>query len=447
MVRASTDETGAAAPALFRAAVRPIREFFELEAAGGVVLLAAAAAALAWANLGDAAAYQAFGDTQLALGVGGLSVVFTLRELVNDGLMTLFFFLVGMEIKEELVLGELRTRAQAALPLVGAVGGMVVPAAVYAALNRGGPGLAGWGVPMATDIAFAIGVLRLLRSRVPHALVVFVTALAIFDDIGGILVIAFFYGHGVQPVWLAGAAAAAVILVALGRAGVHGRVPWTLGGLALWIAFHEAGIHATLAGVVLGLAIPVRSRVPPHDVLDALAHHARELAATRSDEELDAENVRAIERALEARQAPLSRFTKALHPWVAFGIMPLFAFVNSGVALAGLSRDQLGGPVAVGTALALLVGKPLGIAGFCAAAVRLGVAEVPGGAGWVKLVGVSIVAGIGFTVALFIAGLAFADAPGLLEEAKLGILAGSVATGLAGAALLLATPRSTPAGR
>lgn len=445
---------------IFRAAAEPIQEFFRLEASGGIVLLLAAAAALAWANLGDAAGYRALVGTPITFSAGSLSAAFTLREAVNDGLMTLFFFLVGMEIKEELVLGELRTLRKASLPLVGALGGMVVPAAIYVALNAGGPGLAGWGVPMATDIAFAIGVLTLLRSRVPHALVVFLTALAIFDDIGGILVIAVFYGHGVDPVALVAAAALGAVLVVLGRRQVYAPAVWAAGGLLLWWTFHRAGIHATLAGVALGLVIPARPRFPPRHVIDALARHVGALVAARSgsslgspigsDDELDSENVRGIERALEAGEAPLARFSSALHPWVAFGIVPLFAFANSGVAVAGLSRDQLVGPVAAGTAVALLLGKLAGIFGFTAAAVKLGLAPLPKGADWAKLLGVSLVAGIGFTVALFIAGLAFAGSP-LLEEAKVGILAGSLAAGVAGALVLLGTrkddgERDRPAG-
>jgi NhaA family Na+:H+ antiporter len=319
---------------------------------------------------------------------------------------------------------------------------MVVPAAVYLAFNAGGPGQSGWGIPMATDIAFAIGVLTLLRSRVPHALVVFVTALAIFDDIGGILVIAVFYGHGLSPLWLAGAAAIGSGLVLLARWGVRSGVAWAAAGTLLWLALHEAGIHATIAGVVAGLAIPARARVSPRTVIDALATHARALAA-RPEADLDADAILAIERALEARQAPLARFTSILHPWVAFGVMPVFALVNSGVEVVGVGVERLAGTIAVGTALALFAGKIAGVFAFTAAAVKLGLAPMPGGASWGKLVGVSFVTGIGFTVALFIAGLAFPGDAALLDEAKVGILAGSLAAGVVGALVLRATPTVT----
>ncbi len=426
-----------AAPPIFKAIVAPVQAFFRLEAASGLVLLGAAAAALAWANLGGASSYRAFVGAPVAVRLGPVGAAFTLHALVNDGLMALFFFVVGMEIKHELVLGELRSRAQAALPLVAAAGGMVVPAALYLAFNAGGPGQPGWGIPMATDIAFAIGVLTLLGPRVPRPLVVFVTALAIFDDIGGILVIAIFYGHGLSPLWLAAAAGVAGGLVLLARWGVRSGLAWALAGGALWVALHEGGIHATIAGVVAGLAVPARAPVSPRRVIDALATHAAALAA-RADAGLDGEEIRAIERALEVREAPLTRFTSILHPWVAFGVMPVFALVNSGVEIAG--GEGLGGPVAVGTAVALFAGKLAGVFAFTAASVRLGLAPMPGGASWAKLLGVSLVTGIGFTVALFIAGLAFPDDAALLDQAKVGILAGSFAAGIAGALVLRATP-------
>jgi len=426
-------------PSIFRAVVRPFERFFRLEAASGIVLLGAAVAALAWANLGGAESYRSIVEARIALGAGSFSTEFTVRQLVNDGLMALFFFVVGMEIKRELVLGELRTASQAALPLVAALGGMVVPAAFYLAFNASGPGRAGWGVAMATDIAFAIGILSMLRSRVPHGLVVFVTALAIFDDIGGILVIAFFYGSGVSPSWLGAAAGIYAVLLLLGRWNVRSGVLWAAVGSLLWFAIHHAGIHATIAGVLVGLAIPARARVSPREVIEALAHHAGRLADTASDEELDAASVEGIERAIEARESPLGRFEGLLHPWVAFGVMPIFALANSGVEVAGLSTDRITGNVAVGTAVALFVGKQAGIFAVSLAAVKLGLGRLPAGATWGKLFGVSVVAGIGFSVALFIAGLAFPGHPDLLDEAKVGILAGSLAAGVMGALVLRAT--------
>jgi NhaA family Na+:H+ antiporter len=427
---------------LFAAVAQPIQAFFRLEAASGILLLACAVAALAWVNLFGEEGYHAVFESPIAIGLGDRAVRFSVHALVNDGLMTIFFFVVGMEIKRELVSGELRTRSQAILPLVAALGGMVVPAAIYLAFTAGGPGQRGWGIPMATDIAFAIGVLTLLRSRVPYALVVFLTALAIFDDIGGILVIALFYGSGLDARWLGFAVAVAVLLWTMHRRYVRNGFLWAIAGALLWYALHGAGIHATIAGVVLGFAIPARPLRPLPLVLRGLADHAEALARTCGNESLDAQAVLGIEERLEDLEAPLTRFIHALHPFSSFVVMPVFALANSGVAIAGGSGAAgLTGAVGAGIAVALVVGKPLGIFGFTWVAVKLGLAKVPGDASTAKLFGVSVVAGIGFTVALFIASLAFADDAALLDQAKLGILAGSFVAGLGGAILLLLTPR------
>lgn len=378
---------------LLGAVVRPLQEFLRAEAASGVVLLACAVAALVWANA-HAASYHALFDGPLLGSAGpaaGATAPLTARAIINDGLMAIFFFVVGMEIKRELASGELSSPARAALPAIGALGGMIVPALIYTAFNHGGPGARGWGIPMATDIAFTIGVLTLLGGRVPRALVVFVTALAIFDDIGGILVIAFFYGHGVKWPWLAAAAALLALLVLAGRTRVARAPVYALAGAALWWLFHESGIHATIAGVALGLAIPVRL---------------------------------------------VARFVRVLHPPVAFALMPLFALANSGVTIRG--AGELASPVALGAAAGLLIGKPLGIFGLTWLAVKLRLAPMPGDAAAGQLLGVSIVAGIGFTVALFIAALAFDGAPALLDRAKLGVLAGSLVAGATGFVLLRA---------
>jgi NhaA family Na+:H+ antiporter len=426
---------------VFGTVVAPIQAFFRLEAASGFVLLACAVAALAWANVGGIDSYRALFGSTFTVAVGPAVARFTLLQLVNDGLMTVFFFVVGMEMKRELVDGELRTLRQAVLPGIAALGGMIVPALVYVAFNHGGPGRPGWGIPMATDIAFCIGVLTLLRTRVPRALIVFVTALAIFDDIGGILVIAMFYGHGINLAWLAAAGVVALALVAMSRAHVRASLAWTAAGAALWYALHHAGIHATISGVLLGLAIPARTRQPLRAVIDELARHAAHLARKQGDDERQSAEILAIEEALEEVEAPLTRFVHALHGWVAFGIMPMFALANSGVYVAGLDRSQLTGQVAVGTAVALFVGKQVGIFTFSLAAVKLGVARLPRDTTLAKLFGASIVAGIGFTVALFIATLAFPTSPALLDEAKFGILAASLMAGLVGGAVLRLTRR------
>jgi Na+:H+ antiporter, NhaA family len=426
---------------LFAAVVRPFQAFLRLEAASGIVLLSCALVALAFANSGSSDAYRLFFGAPLEVAAGPLRARFSVAAFINDGLMTIFFFVVGMEIKRELVIGELRTLGQAMLPLIAAVGGMLAPAAIFLLFNASGPGKPGWGIPMATDIAFCVGVLTLLRSRVPHALTVFVTALAIFDDIGGILVIALFYGRGLSAAWLGFAAAIVLGLVLMSRADVRSFAAYALVGALLWYALHHAGIHATIAGVVVGLSVPARSRSRPREVLEELALHASQLVRKSGDEELDSAAILEVEARLEDLEAPLTRFVHVLHPWVAFVIMPLFALANSGVDLRALGPAQITGRIAVGTAVALFVGKQLGIFVFTWIAVRLGAAPMPGAASAGKLLGVSIVAGIGFTVALFIAGLAYPMSPALLDEAKVGILAGSLVSGLVGAAVLRLTRR------
>jgi Na+:H+ antiporter, NhaA family len=424
---------------LFGAVVRPLQAFLQLEAASGILLLACAFAALVWANV-DLPGYRAVFDYPLSLGAGSAAGVFSLRTLINDGLMSVFFFVVGMEIKRELVVGELDSLAKATLPAIAAVGGMVLPAGIFLALNSSGPGQRGWGIPMATDIAFCVGILTLLGDRVPRALVVFVTALAIFDDIGGILVIAFFYGHGLSVFWLLGAGALTLVLFAMNRLYVRNGLAYALVGTGLWYALHEGGIHATLSGVVLGLIIPARPPRASREVLAELAGYVALLDEKTRDEELDGAEILAIEEKLEDLQAPVQRFIHALHPFVAFLIMPAFALANSGVAVGG-GISSLLAPVALGTAFGLFAGKQLGIFGFTLLAVKLGLAPMPGGASSAKLWGVSVIAGVGFTVALFIAGLAYRDAPDLADQAKIGILLGSLASGGLGFALLRMTRR------
>ena len=388
----------------FRVVLRPLQAFLRLEAASGILLLLAASAALVWANLHPRSYEALFVAPHTFAAAGELVARFSLRALINDGLMTLFFFVVGMEVKRELVGGELNSPRKAVLPAVAAVGGMLVPIGIYVLFNWGRPGLRGWGIPMATDIAFCVGILVLLEDRVPRPLVVFVTALAIFDDIGGILVIALFYGHGFHVWWLLAALAPCLALLLMNQARVTSGLVFALVGIVLWYALHHGGIHATLAGVILGLGVPARSRRPSRQRLDELAEV----------------------------QSPIGRLLHLLHPMVAFGIMPLFALANAGVPLRHVGLASFSSPVALGAAAGLFLGKQAGVFAFTLAAVRLGLSPMPAGSSTAKLLGVSTTAGVGFTVALFIAALAFEDEPALLDQAKLGILFGSVAAGLAG---------------
>jgi NhaA family Na+:H+ antiporter len=441
-MRAERASTG-----LFGVVVSPLQAFLRLEAASGILLLLSALGALLWANL-HAPSYRATFDYPLLVGVGGAASRFTLGALINDGLMTIFFFLVGMEIKRELSVGELDSLGKASLPAIAALGGMLVPAAIFLAFNIGGAGQHGWGIPMATDIAFCIGILTLLDRRVPRALVVFVTALAIFDDIGGILVIAFFYGHGLSLPWLLGAGALTLLLFGMNRAYVINGLAYAAVGAALWYTLQQGGIHATISGVVLGLMIPVTPMRSSRDVLRELAEHVSQLDRKAPDAELEGAEILAIEEKLEDLQAPVHRFVHLLHPWVGFFIMPAFALANSGVSLGGAGLSNLLSPVAMGTAAGLFLGKQIGIFGLTLLAVGMGVAPMPGNASRLQLFGASVIAGIGFTVALFIAGLAFADSAELLVQAKLGILCGSLVAGLIGAAVLrfAGAPREFAAG-
>jgi NhaA family Na+:H+ antiporter len=423
-------------PTLFKVALYPLQAFFRLEASSGILLALCAVVAMVWANSPWAGSYAELFDAPLALEANSARGAFTFRELVNDGLMTLFFFLVGMEIKRELSAGELRTPARAMLPLIAALGGMVVPAGLYMIFNAGTPAAKGWAIPMATDIAFSIGCLTLLRGRVSHALVVFLTALAIFDDIGGILVIAFFYGTGIHVDWLLIAGGVVVAMAVCNRFYVRNGMAYVVLGAALWYAMHHGGVHATLSGVVLGMFIPARPTRAGRDVLTELTAYTGRLVQEPDDEAVRSAQILHIEEQLEDIEPPLNRFVHMWHGYVAFGIVPLFALANSGISLEGMSLADLTKPLPLGIMVGLFVGKQVGIFLFTWAAVKTKVAPMPGGARAAQLHGVAVVAGIGFTVALFVATLAFASEPQLLTEAKLGILLGSLLSAVVGYLLL-----------
>jgi NhaA family Na+:H+ antiporter len=430
-------------PQLIERVLAPFQRFTQTESSSGLVLLACTAVALAWANSPWAASYEHVWETELILSLGSWTAHATLHHLINDGLMAVFFLLVGLEIKREMLAGELASMRQAALPIAGALGGMILPALLYASLNAGTAGEPGWGVPMATDIAFALGVLALLGDRVPVGIRIFLAALAIVDDIGAVLVIAIFYSGGIAWGPLSFAGALVLLAIAANVAGI--RRPWVYGaiGLVLWGAVISSGIHGTIAGVLLAMTIPARTRIDESSFLSrarrALSRFeiAHEPGASPLKDPEHQAAVQQLERLAEQLQPPLLRLEHALHGVVAFGIMPLFALANAGVPL-GLA--QLGGgdgtPVALGIALGLLVGKPVGITLLAWIAVRLGLASLPQAVTWRAIGGAGILGGIGFTMALFIAGLAFSRAPELLVAAKLGILGASLLAGLAGWLLL-----------
>lgn len=416
---------------------RPFERFFRLEAAGGMVLLGATLVALVWANSPFFSSYASLWGTRAVAGVGSVVINKPLLLWVNDGLMAVFFLLVGLEIKRELLTGELSERRSAALPLVAAVGGMVVPALLYVAVTRGTPVSAAWGIPMATDIAFALGALAVLGRRLPPSLRVFLAAAAIVDDIGAVLVIAFVYTPNVSLTALGIAAGAFIALVALNRGGVRHLAPYVIVGIVLWVALLKSGVHATIAGVLLAFVIPAHGR--PGPTPGTSASRARAPSAPALDASDREAALLVAEKDIEDQGAPLTRMEHALLPWVTFGIIPIFALANAGVRLEGSLVEALAAPVSVGIILGLVIGKQIGFLTFPWLAVRLGWATMPAGASWRHMWGISLLAGIGFTMSLFVASLALGDAD--LVRAKLAILTASIIAA-AGGMLVLARART-----
>jgi len=416
--------------------LHPLRDFLRTEAAGGVVLVAAAIAALVWANVATTS-YDDVWSTVLTIGTSDHHLSLTLREWVNDGLMAIFFFVVGLEIKRELVEGELRDPRRAALPAIAAIGGMVVPALVYVAFNRGGAGADGWGIPMATDIAIAVGVLSLLGRRVPSPLKLFVLALAIVDDIGAIAVIAIFYSDDLDARAAAGVAACLGAMVLLRVLDVRPLWPYVVLGVGVWLSVHEGGVHATIAGVLLGLLAPTKPFRRP-DLVDA-------------DKLADVSTVEtAHETVVLARESVsvVERLEHLLHPWSSYVIVPVFALANAGVVLSSASIERaVSSPVTHGVVAGLVVGKFVGIVAFTWLAVRFGVARLPDRTTFGHILGVAALGGIGFTVSLFVSELAFGTGSTLNDDAKIGVLAASVTAAALGiVALLVTTRRATSLG-
>jgi Na+:H+ antiporter, NhaA family len=380
-----------------------IKEFLSLESSGGIVLMAAAVLAMIAANSPAAGLYSLFLDTPVEVRVGALEVAKPLFLWVNDGLMAVFFFLVGLELKREFVDGELSRPANVLLPAIGAVGGIVVPVGIFVWINAGNSAaMQGWAIPAATDIAFALGILMLLGSRVPVSLKVFLVSLAIFDDLGAIVIIAIFYSSDLSTTALLVAMACLAVLGFLNWRGVASVSTYILIGIIMWIAVLKSGVHATLAGVALAAFIPMHDKDEPG-------------------------------------YSPLRELEHDLHSVVAFGVLPLFAFVNAGIDLAGVSFADLLHPVPLGIAAGLFVGKQLGIFGLCFMAIRLGLARMPDGANWGSLYGVSVLCGVGFTMSLFVGSLAFENVAldtRMLFDERLGIILGSLLSGIVGYGVL-----------
>ena len=410
---------------------RALAEFLRLEAAGGVVLLVATVVALVLANSGAATWFHDLWTTEVGIRVGSFAFVHPLEFWVNDGLMTIFFFVVGMEIKQELVVGELREPRKAALPVIAAVGGMVVPALLYLAVTAGGPGARGWGIPMATDIAFAVGVLALLHRRVPPPLRLFLLTLAIVDDVGGIVVIAVVYSSGIRGVFLALAVGGVALAYVLRRLGVPWISAYVVIGVGVWYCTFRAGIHPTIAGATMGLlapAVPLKDHVPIPEFTPGRASVDRRISESLAASRFARESI------------PVTALLgDALHPFSSFVVVPLFALANAGVHLGGDLGSLVSDPVAVGIVLGLVVGKPLGIVLATEVALRTRLADLPDGVGRRHVLAVGAVAGIGFTVALFVTALAFTGA-GSVDAAKIGVLLASLLAAVLGSVLLVRLP-------
>lgn len=429
-----------------RTFVRPVLRFIEIEAASGVLLLAAAVVAIAWANSPWNEGYVAlFEEMRLLLSFGPIEIDETFGHFINDGLMVIFFFVVGLEIKREMVQGDLADPRSAALPAMAALGGMVIPALIYVIVTAGlgGDALRGWGIPMATDIAFAVGLVSLLGRRVPPGGKLFLLALAIADDIGAIVVIALFYTGDTQLGWLGAAVAGLVVVWVAQRVGIRSYVFYIPAAVVVWYATFRSGVHATLAGVALAFLTPTRALYSSEE-FDIKARRILDTypaGSTDEDEErADHEAALLTEIAIETR-SPLDRLGTRLHPWSSFVILPLFALANAGVSFAGTDFDAAAPVrVALGVALGLLVGKMIGITAFTWLAVKTGLGRLPPAVTWTQVVGLAAAAGIGFTVSLFVTGLAFTD-PTLADAARVGVLAGSIVAGGVGAVFLFAGSR------
>jgi len=415
---------------------RPLLAFTHIESASGVVLLACTAIALIAANSPFAEAYAAFWDQEFSFSIDGFELAYPLWYWVNDGLMPIFFFVIGLEIKRELVIGELSDPKKVVLPVAAAVGGVVVPVGIYLAFQYGQPGQSGWAVPMATDIAFVVGCLSLLGKRVPYGVTVMMLSLAIVDDLAAVLVIALFYTSSIKTMWLIGAGGGLVLVAVMNRIGVRSVGMYFLVGAAVWLCTLKSGIHPTIAGVILGLMTPPTPWLGGPKFMGFLRHTDEMLR--REDTSLARAQLMVADLAFASKEAvsPLSRIERALHPWTAFAIMPVFALANAGVPI---QLESVGAPVSIAVAAGLFFGKALGIFGASFLTVKLGWATRPAGVTWPILGGAAFLGGIGFTMALFIASLGLSGDQ--LVAAKIGVIIGSFCSALVGMIILVAVTK------
>lgn len=424
----------------FTRVLSPIEEFIHRQTTSSFLLMGAAILAIVLANSVFAEQYQHLIHTPVDMHIGGWGIEMSMHHWVNDSLMAIFFFVVGLELKREILVGELADLRQAALPILAAIGGMVVPALIFVAFNHDGPALRGWGVPMATDIAFAVGALVMLGKRVPKSLVTFLVALAIVDDLGAVLVIALFYTETLALSWLLLSAGLVMVLLTLNFSGIRNAIPYFIVAVLLWYTMLQSGVHATLAGVIGAFTVPARSKYNPGLFVQRLKTQLEDFS---EHQKLGSNNimtneklhpiVETIEDSVMGVQTPLQRLEQFWHVPVAFLIIPVFAIFNAGIPIElGSLTETLTNPVMLGVFFGLLLGKFLGISGACWLAIKIGWGKMPTGARFSQLAAVSVLAGIGFTMSIFIAELAFKDHPDYLLMAKTGVLAGSLTAGILG---------------
>ncbi|PLX72274.1 MAG: Na+/H+ antiporter NhaA [Desulfuromonas sp.] len=421
--------------------MRPFEDFFKNQASGGIILLATTILALILANSPLSHFYHYFWEIKFTIGTEAFGLTKSLHHWINDGLMAVFFFVVGLEIKREFLAGELASARKAALPIAAALGGMIVPAAIFALINLGGKDIHGWGIPMATDIAFALGIIALLGNRIPRSLAIFLTALAIVDDLGAVVVIAIFYTGQLSYPAL-GMVAVCFILLCLGnRMGLQHPNFYALVGLVLWIFLLKSGVHASIAGVLIGATIPVRAKHQHDEFLsksEQLFDRYRESGTIpgpfHTGQRLG--TLLALEHITHDAMSPLQRMEHEMNPWVIYGVMPIFALANAGITLSAAELGSaISHPITLGVGLGLLVGKPLGIFLFSWLAVRFKLCDLPNGGGWLDVIGIGTLAGIGFTMSMFITNLAYVDAA-RIANAKVGIFAASILAGVIGYVLM-----------
>lgn len=432
----------------FNRIITPFEEFIHKQTTGGLLLFSCAVIAMVIANSHWLESYQQLLHAPFTIGSGDFALQKSVQHWINDGLMALFFFLVGLEIKREVLVGELADIRQASLPIVAAIGGMIVPASIYFSINQGSASEAGWGIPMATDIAFAVGALVILGSRIPRSLLTFLVALAIVDDLGAVVVIALFYTEQIALTPLAFAALLIGMLVLFNLGGIRRPLPYFIIGALLWLAMLKSGIHATLAGVLTALAIPARSQYNPsmfsnrvRGLMDRYDTHHQPGQSIMSNDELRSV-LQTLKNGIALVESPLQRLEHSLHMPVAFVIIPLFALANAGIPIDITNIElALSHPATVGVFCGLVLGKVVGIAGFSWIAIKLGIGQLPAGTNFQQIIGVALLGGIGFTMSIFIAELAFASQPELLLLAKTGILCASMVAGILGLLWLLAVSR------